>query len=162
MKEIQLTQGKVALVDDEDFEYLNQWKWYVLITKHTNYAVHHNKKGKVELMHREIMKTPKGMYTDHINHDGLDNRRCNLRVCTNGQNLANRTPRGTSKYLGVYFHTFNKGKKGKKYIYCVSNIRVNGKTIALGYFKSEKEAALAYDEAAKKYHGEFANLNFTK
>ena len=76
MKKIKLTQGKYAIVDDEDFAYLNQWRWYY----HNNYAVHTNKNKSRIYMHRFILNTPKKMFSDHINGNGLDNRRSNLRI----------------------------------------------------------------------------------
>src|SRR3990167_7351351 len=85
-------KGKFAMVDDEDYKYLSQWGWHLHISKFTNYArrVESNPKGSKNLyMHRVIMQTPKGMVTDHINRNGLDNRRKNLRVCTQAQNMAN-------------------------------------------------------------------------
>lgn len=148
MKEIKLTKGYVAIVDDEDYEYLNQWEWCAHITPKNVYA----KRGHNTLMHRLIMNTPTGMNTDHIDHNGLNNQRHNLRVCTQSQNMCNRfnSTRGKVKYKGV-----SKSKCGyKAYIFH------NGKQINLGRFTDVIKAAEAYDEAAKKYHGEFACLNF--
>lgn len=155
MKEIKLTQGKVALVDDEDFEYLNQWKWYANKNNRCFYAVRGIKKDNkwtLEAMHRIILNTPNNMVCDHINHDGLDNRRRNLRNCTKSENGMNRVPTGKVKYLGV-----NKKWKGGGYS---AKISVLGIHYCLGNYKHDWAAALAYDIAAKKYHGEFANLNF--
>lgn len=154
-KSITLTQGKVALVDDEDFEYLNQWKWFA--EKRGSglvYAVR-NVKQKPLHMHTQIIKTPKGMVTDHINGDGLDNRRCNLRACTHGENMRNRKVgqvNNKSGYKGAHW-----SKRQEKW---KAEIRVNGKSIHLGYFNDLIEAAQAYDRAARKYHGKFAKLNF--
>jgi hypothetical protein len=102
-----------------------------------------------------ILNTPDGMETDHINHDGLDNRRVNLRSCTQAENQHNQQPRKKAKssvFKGVCY-----SKNGDKW---QSYITVNRKIINIGYFLSEIKAALAYDEAARKYYGEFAHTNF--
>jgi hypothetical protein len=104
-------------------------------------------------MHRVILNAPKGMEVDHINRDGLDNRKVNLRLATTTQNVCNRYWRSkTSKYKGVHFD-----KSCGKYR---TEITLNRKRIHVGKYDSEIEAAKAYDNAAKKYHGEFAYLNF--
>lgn len=151
-----------AMVDDADYEWLNQWKWNATKSKNTFYAsrgVWNGMNMTTILMHRFILGLvdPK-IQGDHKNRNGLDNRRCNLRIATNSQNQANRSKpkRKSSKYKGVYLcNTWNKWK---------SQLRKNGKTIILGYFPFTKvgeiNAAIAYDKAAKKYHGEFAWLNF--
>jgi len=162
MKEIKLTQGKVTLVDDEDYEWLNQWNWYVYKNKSENstrhYAARRRKNGRNMIqMHREIMKTPRGMMVDHIDHDGLNNQKYNLRNCFNFQNGKNRKPTGKSKYIGVNYYY---DKNGKEYIRACC--RFNGKSNYLGTFDTEEDAALARDIMALKYHGRFANLNFTK
>jgi hypothetical protein len=149
MKEIKLSQGKVALVDDEDYDYLNQWKWHTVFKSNNRMYAAHKSGIHSTFMHRVIMNTPSNKITDHIDHNGLNNQRSNLRVCTVAQNQMNKKPYGVSKYLGV---AFVKGKFR-------SQIRGGGKYRYLGVFNDEKQAALAYNEAAKKYHGEFANLN---
>ena len=158
MKEIQLTQEKFALVDDEDFEWLNQWKWYASKIGNTYYArknslIDENGKQIKIYMHREIMNTPKGILTDHKDRNGLNNQKHNIRLCTYSQNGANRKSWGVSKYLGVCWD-----KQNNKW---VVRIETDNKSTYLGHFKIEKDAAMAYNEAAKKQHGEFARLNIT-
>lgn len=159
-KEIPLTQGKVALVDIEDYDYLNQFKWYAQKCKNNLFYVVRNikKDGKqIKLcMHREIMKTPKGMHTDHINGNGLDNRRNNLRICNSSKNQRNsgKHKNNTSGYKGVFWH--NRGKKWQ------ASIGLNSKLKHLGLYSTKEEAAIAYNEAAKKYFGGFARLNTFK
>ncbi|MFA7361984.1 MAG: endonuclease [Candidatus Kapaibacterium sp.] len=155
MKEIKLTQGKIALVDDEDYEYLNQFKWCAARQMNTFYAVRNvriNKfKTKMIFMHRVILKTPSGKITDHKDHNGLNNQKNNIRVCTNTQNQMNNSSRGgSSRYIGVFY---DRGA-------IRACITVNKKNIYLGTFNNEIEAAIARDKAAKIYHGEFANFNF--
>jgi hypothetical protein len=154
---IKLTQGKFALVDDEDYEMLNQRKWHY----HRGYAVHNFCIGTIDgktrtkqmSMHRVLNKTPEGMITDHINGNPLDNRKVNLRACSNLQNCMNRKSHtgSSSKYKGV---CWNKGHKKWG-----AHIRVDKKLTSLGYFLDEADAALAYNFAAMKYFGEFARLN---
>lgn len=157
MNKILLSQGKVAIVDDADYERVNQHKWtYSHMNKNKEYAIRGvgpRSNHTTQLMHRFILgDIPEGMVVDHINGDGLDNRRCNLRICTRSQNTINKRKKGTtSKYKGVYWD-----KNRKKFR---SHIVVEGKTIFLGRYDSELEAAIAYDNASEKYHGEFANNN---
>lgn len=159
MKKIKLTQGYVTFVDDIDYEYLNQWKWYVRHFKNTSYAVRNIRKedGKQTaiLMHRQILNTPKGMEVDHKDHNGLNNQRYNIRDCTKSQNQINRKPVGKSRYMGVSIES-----KGSHKGRIRAQIRINGKVINLGFYKSEYQAALVYDDYARIYYGEFANLNF--
>jgi hypothetical protein len=146
MKEIPLTKGLFTQVDDEDFEYLNQYHWRLGTKGYAESDIN----GKTTGMHRLILNAPKGSEVDHKDHNKLNNQKYNIRICTTSQNQQNKIPRGTSKYLGV------KIVKGK----IKAAIKVNNKYIHLGTFKTEKQAAFVYDNAAKKYHGEFANLNF--
>lgn len=158
-KEIPLTRGFVAIVDAEDYERLNQWKWYakrVGANSDGFYASSITRvggKGNNVLMHRLVNNTPKGMVTDHINHNTLDNRKINLRNATRAQNLANMTKRPglSSKYKGV-----SRCKREKMW---KASICFNGKSISLGTFNDENDAGLAYNLSALKYYGEYAHLN---
>lgn len=155
MKQIPLTQGMFALVDDEDFEWLNQWKWYAKKDSATYYAVR-GSRNKTIRMHRLILGlTDKNIFADHIDHNGLNNQRSNLRKATHTQNLRNKQKTGKgSKYLGVCRINNKGGSTTYRAI-----ISVNNTTIYLGAFRIEEDAARAYNEAAIKYSGEFANLN---
>jgi hypothetical protein len=155
MKKIELTHGKVALVDDADFDLLNKHKWFY---HHHGYAMRRNGK-KMCFMHRVIMDTPKGMYTDHIDHDKLNNQRCNLRICTLSENNRNakKKKNGTSKYMGVCLV-----KAATNLYYYRTTIAVNGKSITKSFPSTpegEMQAALCYNKMAKKYFGEFAIQN---
>ena len=156
-KEIQLTQGKVAIVDDEDYDYLMQWKWYVCNKRYKFYAVRNipisNNKQTIISMHRLIMKPDKGMVIDHLDGNPLNNQKNNLRICTHSDNMRNCkiSIKNTSGYKGV---SFLKKKNTYK-----SAIKFNKKTIYLGLFTNPVDAARAYNAAALKYHGEFAHLN---
>lgn len=160
MKQIPLTQGQFALVDDEDFEYLNKHKWYADKKTHTYYANTHlyiNKKDTVISMHRMILGlTDPKTQGDHKDKNGLNNQKYNLRICSCAQNQRNKRVKkgGSSKYRGVYWN-----KKGKIW---QAGIKMDGKSIYIGNFADEIEAAKAYDKAAKFYHGEFASLNFNE
>ncbi len=156
MKEIKLTQGKFALVDDEDYEYVNQFSWCLRKTKSYMYAYGGLKidgEFKTVQMHRLIMNPPKGMLVDHKNGDGLDNRRNNLRICTRSQNCVNRvrTKGSKSKYLGVGWCNYR-----NKWLV---KITVKGKQRCIGKFGSELEAAIIANISMRKYYGEFANPN---
>ncbi len=152
MKIIQLTREQVAQVDDEDFEYLNQFNWWVTKKKSGYYAFRQEGRNVI-YMARQIMNAQKGDYVDHRNHNTLDNQKYNLRICTHSQNLQNMKIRSgcSSRYKGVDFYKNRKKWRGK--------IKVGCKYVFLGLFEREDDAALAYNEAADKYFGEFAKLN---
>ena len=156
VRQIELTQGQVALVDDFDFEALSVFNWYAHHRHKTWYAVRHDcsNHSKTIRMHRQIMHPPDHLVIDHINHDGLDNRRANLRIVTSRQNLLNckRRPRGqSSRYRGVRLHESGLWQAR-------ITLEPNRQTF-LGYFQDEKDAAAAYNRAAIEYRGEFAQLN---
>jgi len=157
MKEIPLTKGYVALVDDEDYEWLMQWKWFSMVQKSGHVSAARNaktvggKRGTIR-MHRVIIAAEPIMQVDHINGNPLDNRRCNLRQCSHTQNVRNRRVRvdNSSDYCGVTVH-----KLGFR-----ARVAVNGKDIHIGVYPKKTEAAYARDRAAMIHHGEFARLNF--
>jgi hypothetical protein len=160
MKEISLTRGKVALVDDEDFEWLNQWNWCYRTPKSgknaMGYAIRMTQKDHVRTrihMHRLIMNTPPELEVDHINGNRIDNQKSNLRNCTHQQNIFNKTNlwNNTSGYRGVSLY-YSK--------YWVARITINVKISHIGTYKTAEEAAHAYDIKAVKCFGEFAGLNF--
>ena len=151
VKEIPLTKGAVALVDDEDFEYLSQMNWYLHSGGYA--AARHPQTKKLTYMHREILRPSENEQVDHINRNRLDNRRSNLRKCTRTENMRNVKGAGdTSEYKGVSY------KKGRKKPWR-ARIHVSENQIILGDFSTEVEAAFAYDLAAKEHFGEFAYLN---
>lgn len=142
MKEIQLTQGYITLVDDEDYDWLNQWKWTVIKQGNSGYAyrgIRVDGKNKTVRMHRLIMDAPKGMDIDHIDGNGLNNQRSNLRIVTRRQNNQNRHDKRTSIYPGVEW--YERDEKWR------ATIRYKGKKIRLGIFKSEINAFRAYYDA---------------
>ncbi|MGA2323912.1 MAG: HNH endonuclease [Sedimentisphaerales bacterium] len=157
-RRIYLGEGKWAILDQKDYYRLRIFKWVVYGNGTNLYAVRlqftESNKTSTVYMHREIMNPPAGLVVDHKNCDGLDNRRSNLRFATQAQNTRNRRKKknAVSQFRGVWFH---KGKWG-------SQICSQGKRMFLGRFDNEIDAARAYDAAARKYHGEFARLNFSE
>ena len=160
-RKISLGEGKFTIVEPRDFYQVNRFNWCAKENGPRTYAVRlvadsHNR-TKIISMHREIMGAPAGMLVDHRNRDTLDNRRENLRLATHSQNQFNKgktSRKTTSRFIGVFFEKYS----GR----WVARTTVEGKRIWLGRFDSEIEAARVYDEAAKKYHGEFAQLNFSE
>jgi hypothetical protein len=154
MKEIKLTRGKIALVDDLDFEWLNQFKWFVLTGTHTFYAGRWTGKQTIR-MHREILNISDNLEVDHIDHNGLNNQRFNLRAASRSQNKCNsRKFHGMLPYRGVEYIP----KTGKYR----ARITLNNKAFNLGHFHSAVNAAAKYDQKAEELFGEFATLNFPK
>jgi hypothetical protein len=154
-RKIKLTKGKYAIVDPEDYEKLIEYNWFAVKDPHTFYA-QRNGNGKTIKMHRQIMNPPPGLFVDHENHNGLDNRKANLQIATPAQNSRNRLKgrkKTSSRYKGVYL-----AKETKKWRAAIYH---NNECIHLGYFENEEDAAKAYDKAARLYHGEFASLNFS-
>lgn len=165
MKKILLTQGKVALVDDEDFKILSSFKWCAAKAYRTYYAVSRiylgNDKCKTISMHRVIMGAPNGVVINHWDHDGLNNTRQNLILATNQENgqyrQKNLTQKGkptSSQYKGVSYDE----SRNKWY----AKICFNGENKNLGRFNDEIDAAFAYDKAALIYFDEFAKINFPR
>lgn len=150
----------IAIVDDEDFDFLSQYKWFVRTGKGKGYACSHFKDKEV-MMHRVIMKLEKfdGKLVDHVDGNPLNNQRSNLRIATKSQNNVNRkcwkNKKGGIKSLGVFIDSRVSVNKYK------ASIMVEGTLKYLGLFEDENSAAKAYNEAAKKYYGEFARLNLT-
>lgn len=157
MKTITLTQGKVATVDDEDYEWLNQYKWHAAKHGNTFYAVRQGGKWPHQttiLMHREIMKPLLTFEIHHLSGNGLSNQKRNLQVVRHKENAsARRKPKmlTSSRYKGVYWD-----KRRKKWH---AHIKHNDREIFLGYFDNENAAAWAYNKAAIKFFRKFAVLN---
>jgi len=146
----------VAFVDDADYEAVSQFNWHVKKCGDLVYA-HRNLKNPdgvwtTQTLHKFLI--PEAVFVDHEDRDGLNDQRYNLRPCTRSQNGGNRkrNKNGSSNFKGVGWHI-----RIKKW---AARIGFNSKRIHIGFFNSEEDAARAYDEAAKKYHGEFARLNF--
>ncbi len=165
MREIYLTKGKVALVDDKDYDWLNQWKWCANLVHGIWYAKRAiytgpkgDKKQTMLKMHRVILDvTNRDIFVDHRDHNGLNNQRYNIRKGTQTDNARNKrsAKNATSKYVGVYMN----GNPRVIYKKWVAKLYTKGVYHYLGNFANEEDAARAYNQAAMKYYGEFANLN---
>lgn len=150
MKTIPLTQGREAIVDDDDFMPLLRYRWH-FGGRYARRADYPNR--NLIPMHRQVLSVPDDMDVDHINGNGLDNRKSNLRICTTKENCSNRKINKNNKsgFKGISW-----SKKGGAWS---ASIGVNNKRLHLGYYKNKEDAARAYNHAAKILHGEFANLN---
>ena len=163
MKEIQLPDGKITRVDDEDYGWLSRMTWKIKPKLHGYYVS--STSSRIGDMHRLIMGAKRGQQVDHIDHDTLNNTKINLRICTKSQNEMNKglMITNTSGYKGVTWRV----KLGKWEAYIsAGKLRttnpighIRHKSLHLGYYESPKLAALAYDDAAIKYFGEFALTN---
>ena len=158
-RKIFLGQGIFTLVDPVDFYRFNYFNWCAKQNGPRTYAVRliadSNNRTKIISMHREILNPPAGLLVDHRNRNTLDNRRDNLRLATHSQNQFNKgktSKKSSSRFVGVFFE-----KHSRRW---VARIVTNGKRLWLGRFNDELSAAKAYDKAAKKYHKDFARLNF--
>ena len=148
---ILLTQNKATIIDTEDIPLVWPYKWHTRLNRRVWYAcssVGH--RGPKLLMHRILLNPSKHLYVDHQDHDGLNNRKYNIRICTIKQNNCNRPPRDGKNYIGINFT-----KRGK----WRGRISVNGKRVEVGTFKDKDDALRAINTAKRKYHGEFAWLN---
>lgn len=161
VKEIQLTQGYVALVDGDDYRHVAMHRWHAVVRMRADgtalvHAARNVRRAdgrqRLQYMHSLLVGTPPGMCTDHVDGNGLNNIRANLRVCTRAENVRNRRSHGgTSRYKGV---CWNRSKKKWQ-----AAIGVGDKMHHLGCFTDETAAACAYDDAALRMHGEFARPN---
>lgn len=150
---ILLTRGRYTIVDNEDYVRVNQRNWAVAHRGYKWYAIGFKGLGKYDYLHRIIIDCPKGKEVDHINGNALDNRRCNLRICTHSENSHNQPPRhnNSSGLKGVWWDV-----QRQKWLV---QIRNEGQVISVGRFSDKKEAAIAYNKKAIELHGEFAYCN---
>ncbi|MFA6445728.1 MAG: HNH endonuclease [Candidatus Paceibacterota bacterium] len=167
MKTILMKSGDIALIDDKDYDLVSKYNWSVAGNRYARAAAYDTDekdknghiKQRVIKMHRLIIGAKKNEFVDHINGNGFDNRRENLRICTMSQNMCNQKKSSANKsgYKGVIAMVGkNHEKRNKKWL---SYININKKRIYGGYFFTKEEAAEKYNEMAKKYHGNFSNLN---
>lgn len=148
--------GLFALVDDCDFELLSACRWHLVVNTYAGRNVREGEKYSIAYMHRVIMNAPKGVLVDHINHNPLDNRRENLRLCSHAQNMRNKRmhPKNKTGFRGVSVHP----ETGKYR----ATIRYQGKTRHIGLFETAESAATAWNEKALEIWGEFASLNLVQ
>lgn len=150
---IPLTQGYVAVIDAQDVPLVEGFRWHAKVQRRSVYAARRRRAGsegsETVRMHRVIADAADGMDVDHLNHDGLDNRRSNLRVCTRSENMHNQrlSKANTTGYKGVRW-----SRADNKYVAC---IKLRGKRIYLGAFDNAEDAHEAYCKASKRLHGEF-------
>lgn len=153
------TDGRIILVDEDDYDFLSTFSWYIADRKFSGYAwtwVNRKKTYMARLIMYENGHDIDGKYVDHKNHNTLDNRKNNLRICTNAENCRNvnkTVNKKSSIYKGVC------ARRYKQNTYWHARLTYNGTSINIGCFKTEKEAAIAYNIHAVKYFGEFALLN---
>lgn len=169
MKILKLTLNKETLVDSDDYEKLSLYSWFTQVNKQSSgnfkYYGRGEVNGKKVMLHRFILNiTDRTVQVDHINGNSLDNRKSNLRICTSSQNNQNarKTNKKTkSKYKGVIYSPIRSNGKPRKSPW-TARIQKNKERISLGFYKTEEEAARAYDIKAKELFGEFAVLNFSQ
>lgn len=156
VKHIPLGNGYTAIVDADQYDKLKYTAWHTVTKRKyaaTTIRTKGSRKSSTVYMHRLLTGALPGDHVDHINGNNLDNRLCNLRLCSPAENLRNQriSPKNTSGYKGVFWH-----KAAGKWM---ASVKYNYKAVYLGLFKTKEQAALAYNEAAKRLHGEFALLN---
>ena len=157
---ITLTQSYEMEIDNEDYDKIKDYKWHTRKCKNTCYAITHiyksNKRTTIAV-HRLLINVPENMFVDHKDGNGLNNKKENLRICTNAQNQMNRNKpiNNVSGFKGVYY--INEKNRKRKYRAFICK---NNKTINLGDYFTPEEAAITYDKKAKELFGEFALLNF--
>lgn len=159
VKEIPLSQGQIAIIDDDDAELIADKKWYAMWTGRRFYAAHGFRDGKLRgilLMHRVIIAACSDEEVDHINRNSLDNRRMNLRIVTRAQNNQNRDNKRPGRLVGAYFRP-SRSHADRPWM---ASIRVNGRAKHLGVYRTEEDAGRAYDQWALRIYGPGAFTNF--
>ena len=153
MINIPLTHGRFALIDDEDYKKASKWRWRVIQNRYVEGRRLTNQKENIRL-HRLILDAPKDMDVDHIDYDGFNNQKSNLRLCTTAQNIQRQRPQTrskTSRHRGVFWD-----KSRNRW---TAKVRKCGKDILIGRFKTEIEAVKIWNEKAKELFGEYAYIN---